>query len=81
MSQQAKPTVKYVVKIGLSDTLRTVVQEIQAVATVIGMNESGIVAEIVTDDRYNLGVIVTDLQHTLNTLDPGYIVGMPKETA
>lgn len=64
----------YQAKIRLPDAMQTTVQEIEAVGAVVGITDQDLLVEFDCTDPYDLGVVVTDLEHTLQTL---WMEGLP----
>jgi hypothetical protein len=58
----------YKLKIDLPETMRSMVQEVQGVGSLVGITDQHLIVQVEADDRYDLGVIVCDLQSTMVAL-------------
>lgn len=58
----------YRCKVTLTDTMRSFVQACQGVGGVVGFTEDALVVELECDDRYDLGVLVRELQQELTAM-------------
>lgn len=61
-------TKKFKVKIPLPEALSTLVQEIQGIGRIVSLNDQGIIAEVETDDEYELGREIRELEDTIRGL-------------